>query len=187
MGGTGTPFLPWSDLRNVAMSDPHARGRDTAERAAQALRNHHRAMPTASAANRNRQIALPLRDVERDDVSHVLLEAIHEGARPAVALHELHARAVASGPAAERRGELRIRQAPRVEHEVRVDRQTVLEPEAEDGNDETRARTLARQAHEELPELVDRHVRGVDDLVREIADDVQPRPLVANALADRPV
>jgi hypothetical protein len=34
---------------------------------------------------------------------------------------------------------------------------------------------------------VHRHVRRVDDLVRKIADDVQPRPLVANTLADRPV
>src|SRR5262245_46644895 len=155
-------------MRDVPVPNPHARGGDAAERAAQALRDHNRAMPAARAADRNRQIALPFRYVERDDVSDVLLEAIHEGARTAVALHELHDRPVASGPAAERRDEMRIRQAPRVEHEVGVDRQAVLEPEAEKRNDKTRLRTLAGQAHEELPELVDSHVQGVEDLVSDI-------------------
>ena len=51
----------------------------------------------------------------------------------------------------------------------------------------SRARPIARQRHEELPQLVHRHVRRVDDLVGQVADRVQPRPLVADALADRSV
>src|SRR5438132_1248932 len=54
-------------------------------------------------------------------------------------------------------------------------------------DDETRARAVSGKAHEELPQLVDRHVRGVDNLVGEIADGIEPGALVANALADRSI
>ena len=53
--------------------------------------------------------------------------------------------------------------------------------------DEPRARAIARQPHEELPQLVDRHVGRVDDLVGHVADRVQPRPLVADAFAGRAI
>ena len=48
-----------------------ARPGDARQRAPQALGNHHRAMAPAGAADRDRQIALPFRDVERQHVRQV--------------------------------------------------------------------------------------------------------------------
>ena len=50
-------------IRDVAVPDPHARAVHIGERATQPLRNHHRAMAPAGAADADRQIALPFRDV----------------------------------------------------------------------------------------------------------------------------
>ena len=51
-----------------------------------------------------------------------------------------HDRAIAAGAAAQRRHEVRVRQAADVEHEVGVDRHAVLEAEAEQRDHEARAR-----------------------------------------------
>ena len=59
--------------------------------------------------------------------------------------------------------------------------------EAEKRDHETRTHMRARQAHEKLPQLVDRHVGRVDDLVREVANDVQSRAFVTNPFGDRPI
>ena len=48
-------------------------------------------------------------------------------------------------------------------------------------------RAVARQPHEELPQLVHGHVGRVDDLVGHLPDRCQPRPLVADALARRSI
>ena len=80
-------------------------------------------------------------------------------------LHERDHRPVAAGAPPQRRHEVRIRQAPDVEHQIGVDRHAVLEAEAEQRDDQAGPGPIARQAHEELPQLVHRHVRRVDDLV----------------------
>ena len=63
-----------------------------------------------------------------------------------VALHERRDRPVAPGPAPQRRHEVRVRQAPHVEHQVGVDRHAVLEAEAEEGDDEAGARADPRDS-----------------------------------------
>ena len=63
----------------------------------------------------------------------------------------------------------------------------MLETEAEKRDDEPGARTVAGETHEELAQLVDRHVGGIDDFVRQRADQIHPRAFLANALADRSV
>ena len=62
-----------------------------------------------------------------------------------VALHEARDRAIASRAAPQRRHEVRIRQAADVEHQIGVDRHAVLVAEAEQRDDELRARPVARQ------------------------------------------
>ena len=57
-----------------------------------------------------------------------------------VALHEGDHGAVAAGPPAQRRHEVRVRQAAHVEDEIGVDRHAVLEAEAEERDDQARAR-----------------------------------------------
>ena len=104
----------------------------SASAAPQPLGDHHRPVPAAGAADRDRQVALPFRDVVRQDEAQVLLQPVHELAGRRVALHELGDRPVAAGPPPQRRHEMRIRQAAHVEHEVGVDRHAVLEAEAED-------------------------------------------------------
>ena len=83
-----------------------------------------------------------------------------------VPLHERRDGAVAAGPPPQRRHEMRVRQAAHVEHQVGVDRHAVLVAEAEERHRPAARATRSRDsAHEELPQLVDRHVRRVDDLV----------------------
>src|SRR6266498_569027 len=145
--------------------DPHEA--DVRERLSQPLSNHDRAVPPSGAADGNGQIGLPFLDVVRNQIPQVFLEAIHEAACGRVAFHEFHHGAVATRPPAQPRHEMRVRQAADVEHQIGVERNTMLETEAEKRDDEPGARTVAGETHEELAQLVDRHVGGIDDFVRQ--------------------
>src|SRR5256885_14335105 len=100
-------------MPDIPVAHPDARNAQARQRLAQALRNHDRTVAPARAADGDRQVALALRDIERDDVPHVLLEALDERASAGITLHELDHCAIAAGSPAQRRDEMRVRQAPR--------------------------------------------------------------------------
>ena len=103
-------------------------------------------------------------------------------------LEELDDRPIAAGPLAQPGDEVRVGQEAHVEDEVGVERQPVLEAEAEERHRQApRARRAERAGHEGLAQLVHVHVRRVDDLVGECGGLRQPRPLLAHALERRPV
>src|SRR3954469_476546 len=132
---TTTPITDTSYGRDGAprnaMTDAHGDPWDAGQRLLKPLGNHHRAVASAGAADGDSEVRLSFGDVVRHDVLDVFLEAIHELARRLVPLHEIHDRAVPAGALAQRRHEMRIRQAADVERQVRVHRQTVLIAEAQ--------------------------------------------------------
>ena len=94
--------------------------------------------------------------------------------------------AIAARAAAQRGHEVRVRQTADVEHQIGIDRQAVLEAEAEQRDHQLRRRAVARQRHEELPQLVDRHVGRVDDFVGQSRIGCIRCALVANpSVTDR--
>src|SRR5690349_8305015 len=110
------------DLFPGQIAVPHADARDAevCQRGAQPLRDPDGTVPSARAADPHREVALALRDVERDDVAEVLLEAVHELARGDIPLEILGDGAVAAGPPPQRRHEVRVRQAADVEQQIGV-------------------------------------------------------------------
>src|SRR5205823_637264 len=136
-------------MPHIPVPDADTRDAEAGEDPPEALRDHHRAMASARASYGDREIALPLGHVKRHDVLDVVLEALDERARPAIAFHEVDDRPVATGPAPERRHEMRIRKTARVEDKVGVHRHAVLEPEAEQRDDESRAPAVPGKTHEE--------------------------------------
>src|SRR5258706_609325 len=132
------------------MPHAHANGGDVTQRAFQALGNHPRTVSAARAADRHREIALALGDVERHDVSDVLAQPIHELHGGRIALHERHDGPIPPGAAPESRDEVGVRQAADVEDQIGVDGNAVLVAEADDGYHKLCSTALARHAHEEL-------------------------------------
>ncbi len=102
------------------------------------------------------------------------------------AIQELDDRPLAAGPLAQPRDEVRVGQEAHVEDQVGVERQPVLEPEAEERHRQRAGpRRPERAGHEGLAQLVDVHVGRVDDLVGDPPDRRQPGPLLAHALERR--
>ena len=169
------------------MADTDACRADVAERLPQPLRDHDGSMTSSGAADGDRQIALALGDVVRNHEAHVRIQAIHELPGRRIAFEKIGDRLVAAGAAAQRGNEVRVRQAADVEHQIGVHRNPVLEPETEKRDYEARASTLPGESHEEMAQLVNRHVRRVDDFVGQRPDQIQPLTLVPDPLGHRPI
>src|SRR4051812_4264687 len=79
---TTTPITRLSYGRScasdIAMTDTDGHARDVDERLFQSFGDHDGPVASPGAANRDRQVRLPFRDVVRDDVFHVVLEPVHE-------------------------------------------------------------------------------------------------------------
>src|SRR6478672_7916248 len=104
-----------SGARQIPVPHAHPGHAHVVERLAQPFADHHRTMPAAGAADRNRQIAFSLGDVEGNHVAQIRFQAVDEFAGGRVALHEIGDRLVAAGAPAQRAHEMRVRQAAHVE------------------------------------------------------------------------
>src|SRR3954462_12768261 len=80
--GAAAPRRSWLRDVPVAHADAHARHRR--QRLAQPLADHHRAVAPPRAADADREIALALGDIVRNDVLQVVGELVHELARRGV-------------------------------------------------------------------------------------------------------
>ena len=136
----------------------------SAERLAQPLGDHHRAVPAAGAADRNRQVALAFGDVVRQHEAQIVFEPVHELARRRVALHEI-ARPRLSRPVGGRSVGTKCGFGRQRTSNIRSASTGTpcLKPKLSSVTTSCEPGAVARQAHEELPQLVDRHVRRVDD------------------------
>ena len=68
------------------------------------------------------------------------------------------------------RNEMRIRQKAHVEHQVRVGRNTIAKSEADNGNQQWPAAGILKSVNDELAQLVNVELRGVNDDVGEATD-----------------
>ncbi len=99
-------------------------------------------------------------------------------------LHVADHRLVAAREVPQAVDEIRVRQAPHVEHEVRIERHAVLVAKTHQVDHHFRpGSSVARHPHENVAQLVHRQVRGVEDQVRHRADGIELLPLLGNALA----
>ena len=94
---------------------------------------------------------------------------------------------VAAGEGAQRRIPVGIRQRARVEHEVRVARNAVLEAEGLHQQRQPAGAALFHALADELAQVVHAHARGVDDQVRGVEDGLEQAPLDGDGFLERDV
>ena len=105
--------------------------------------------------------------------------------RPIQVAHDLR---VASRVRPQRRHEMRVGQEPDVEQQIRIDRDPVFEPEAENRDDQLGAwRRARRDAGEDVTQLVDRHLRGVQHVIGELPDGPHRGALLADPFDRRAI
>ncbi|GMA85017.1 hypothetical protein GCM10025868_02670 [Angustibacter aerolatus] len=102
-------------------------------------------MLAAGAADADRDVALALGLVPRDDRLEALDEPVEEDLRAALGQHERAHRLVEPRLRAQAGHPVRVRQEPHVDHEVGVERHPVLEPERHHGG--AQQRQTARLEH----------------------------------------
>src|SRR5690606_33102992 len=146
-------------LRDVAMAHTEAQAWRRDEPTLEFFGDGHRPMLAAGAANRHGDVALALFRIlgqqELEQIVHAGDELVHVGE---LVENRPYGRILA-GTGAEVRLEMRVRQEPCVEHEIGVQRHTVLEPETEQRDDGSWPRlAFARRRHEGVPQFVHGHV-----------------------------
>ena len=162
--------------------------REAAQPFLQRLGDRDRPVPAAGAADADGQVGLPFGDVLRDQELQQVQRVLQEVGGRLRPVQEAAHFLIAAGVRPQRRHEMRVRQEPHVEQQVGVDRNAVLEPEAQDRDDQPRAgRAAARDAGEDVPQLVHRHRRRVDDVVGHPADRLHRLALLADALDRGPI
>ncbi len=147
------------------------------------LGDHHRTVMSARAAKRDGQVAFALADVVRNQVDQQLRNSIDEfdGLRegPDIARDA----GIAAGQVFELGNVIGIRQEADVEDQVAVGRHAM--PVAEAGDVDADVGLLGAAAElvfDDIPQLVDIELRGIDDVVGHGADGRQPLALGANVL-----
>src|SRR5258705_3836706 len=101
--------------------------------------NRDRSVPAPGAADAYRQVSLAFADVLRNQELEQVQRVIEEFVRRAGPIQIPYDVGVASGMRAKSRHEMGFRQKPDIEQQIRIDRDAVLEPEAQDRDDELRA------------------------------------------------
>ena len=92
---------------------------------------------------------------------------------------------VAAGERAQRRIPVGIRQRARVEHEIGVARDAVLEAEGLDQQRQPRGAAFLHALADELAQVVHAHARGVDDQVGGVEDGLEQPPLDGDGFLER--
>ena len=94
---------------------------------------------------------------------------------------------IAAGERAQRRIPVRVGQRARVEHEVRIARDAVLEAEGLDQQRQPAGAALFDALADELAQVVHAHARGVDDQVRGVEDGLEQPALDGDGFLERHV
>ena len=139
----------------------------------------------AGAAEGDGQIALAFADVVRQQIDQQLRDAVDEfdglRKRPDVARHA----GVAAGQLLELRNVVRVGQKADVEDQVAIGGHAVTVAEAGHVDHDLRFFALAHELlADEIAQLVNRELRGIDGQVRQLADGREHLALLADALAD---
>src|SRR5690242_5983363 len=99
---------------------------ETTESLPELLADHHAAMPTARAAERDREVRLPFALVAWNEQREEAVELVEELACPRLREHVLTNGRIETRERAQLLDPVRVGQEPAVEHEIHVEREAVL-------------------------------------------------------------
>ena len=149
--------------------------------------DRHRAVPSARAADRYHQVRFPLRQVLRQEVVEQRVQPLVEGVELAVAVDEVDHTAVVAGERPQVRLVVGVGQEAHVEQEIGGTRRAILEAEAHKRDQQVLRFSLLKQPDGMLPQLVNRELRGVENMVGHGADRRKPIALERDRFEHRPV
>ena len=143
---------------------------DAVVRGAQALadvfRNHYRAVLPSGTAKCNRQVAFALVNVMRDEVDQQIGDAGDEFARLRERAYVFRYALIAAGKGPEFGNKVRIGEKPHIEHQIRVFRNALPEPEADARNQQALLRGLLLEAlADQGTQFMNIEFRGINDKV----------------------
>src|SRR4051812_8571193 len=126
-----TPTLSMALLfvRNISVLHAEPDTGEAGEPLSERLGDRNRTVASPGAADSDRQVRLPLVDVLRNEELQEVEGVVQEFMRGARFVQVAYDFGVTSRMRAQRRDEMRIRQEPHVEQQIRVHRDTVLETE----------------------------------------------------------
>src|SRR5579871_1310157 len=155
------------------------------EPAAQLLDQHHRAMAPPRAAERDREVALPLALVARQREQQQGVDAVEELLRVVAPQHPVCDARVEPGTVPQLLDEEGVGEEPAVDHEVGVARQAVLVAEGDQSHrHRARVGTLDEVAQRRA-QLVGGEGARVEDAIGDLAQGEQRVALAADAVGDR--
>src|SRR5690348_4679636 len=149
------------------------------------LGEHDGAVFAAGATESNRQIAFAFANVVRDEVGKKALNAAEKFAGLRKRTDVLLDLGILAGIAAKTRDEMGIGQETDVENEIRIRGNAKLVAETHDGHEHRTLVRILETLCDEVAQLVDVELSGIDDHVSEFADGLHESALVTQAFADR--
>src|SRR6266478_2871965 len=152
-------------LRAVAVDDFYTVS-GLAQVLARVFGDHHAAVPTAGAAEADGQVALPFLYIVRQQIDQEVRDAGDEFLRLGERADEPGDARVAAGQGAELGNEMRVGQEADVKDQIGVFGHTVLETEADAGDQDVFVGRLFLEAFGQVrPQFMDVELGGVDDPV----------------------
>src|SRR5580698_1651547 len=148
------------------------------------LPEHDRAMLSAGAADGDRQIALAFGNVMRNQIGEQSFDATEKFASLRKRADVLLDFGIFASVAAQARNKVGIGKEAYIENQVRVRRNAIFVAKADDGNEHRTLIGILKALGDEVPQLVNVELRGVDDHVRKFADGLHKRAFVAQAFAN---
>src|SRR5438874_467361 len=148
--------------------------------------DHYRTMLSAGTPKSDCQIALAFADVVRHEVNEQVRDAIDELLRlrklPNIRCNlRMFARQWTK-----LRNKMRVRQKTHIEYQVGIVRHSVLETETDARNkDRLAARAFLKLVNNVRAQFVDVELRGVDDHIRKVAQEIKPLAFRADRGRDR--
>ena len=151
------------------------------QRAPYRFGEHHGTVPSACAAERDRQVAFPFPDIVRNQKIKQAFDAAQKFARlrerPDVARHAL----VLAGKTPQLRNKMGIRQKAHIENQVGVHRHAVAIAETHERNQQRLLPARAETLRDELAEFVNIESRCINHEVRDFPDGRHQLAFLAKA------
>src|SRR6516225_2822676 len=173
-------------LIDVAMHDP--RGKSfSPECLLQPFRHHHRPVFSSGAAECNRQVTLPFLHVVRYQEGQQALDPSQKLPGLSKGLDVPPYLRIFPRKPPQFRHKMRIGQKPHIKHQVGIGRHAELVAETYQRHEQRRGALALEPGVDEMPQFVHIELRGIDHHVGELADWLEQRALVIQALADRKI
>ena len=153
----------------------------------QQLGKGHGPVLTAGAADGYGELAFPLRAVQRDKIVNQAKKLWHQILRLRELHHIIAHRRVHPRLMLELRDIKWIRKAAHIKHQIRTARNPILEPERIDMDLHQLPGIFQKQLGDTLPELTDRELGRINDIIGDLAQRTQDLPLGFNGLVNRAV